>query len=441
MPAQHRYVEIGERSAEAFHQQRTSSGVVIEQAWAALAVGEAQHGDLVTGHVGRARHEQLQHGRRAVGTDHLGRVRLGATVEGADRLEPPLVGQRCEQSGQRVDPPVRAGDPGLGAHDLGHDELESGPARRFHRRRLYGTPTGTAGRFGADIPARVPVDMPAPASYAAAMSAPAVRAVAAVAAVASLTIGVACDAGDRSAPADEPAVASTVASTSTSTTVVLTGPLHDPGRIDDDDRAAIAALGASGAGEPEHAHGHSQVPDTIATPLLTGDLAIFEHQWLTAQRSTSRFDTMAEAEELGFVRTSAPGPGVGTHWVRWPQVAEPFDPAEPSMILFDERVEPARLVAYVYWVQSADEPEGFAGPNDEWHQHTGLCIVNGWTLREEAGSAERCPGTYLAGGDLWMLHAWVVDGLENRLGDFANIHPALCPSRFGTPDVMQCPDH
>lgn len=229
---------------------------------------------------------------------------------------------------------------------------------------------------------------------------------------------------------------------STTSTVELTGPLHDPERIDARDRQAIESLAASGAGEPEYGDGHvhSQVPVTVATPLFTGDAATFAQQWLAARDSTSRFDSIAEVEALGFVRTSAPGPGVGTHWVRWPQVAEPFDPSEPAMVLFDERSTPARLVAYVYWVQSPEVPEGFAGPNDEWHQHTGLCIVNGWTLREQAGSPEQCPGSYLAGGDLWMLHAWVVDGLENRLGDFANIHPALCPSKYGTPDVDRCPD-
>lgn len=266
-------------------------------------------------------------------------------------------------------------------------------------------------------------------------------------AVAVAVATTACDgAARRSVAATPPAAASsadtppTSTSTSTSTSTPLSGPLHDPGRITAEDRVAIDALGASGAVEPDHAHGHAQVPVTIAMPLLTGDRATFEYQWLVARRSTTRFDTVQKAVAAGFVRTSAPGPGVGTHWVRWPRVLEPFDPAEPSMILFDERSEPARLVAYVYWVQSPEEPEGFAGPNDEWHQHTGLCIVNGWTLREEAGSAAQCPGTYLAGGDLWMLHAWVVEGFENRLGDFANIHPALCPSRFGTPDVVQCPD-
>lgn len=241
-----------------------------------------------------------------------------------------------------------------------------------------------------------------------------------------------------SAGADTPE-ASAAATAATATTVERTGPLHEPDRITAADREAIERLAASGASEPEHAHGHSQVPVTVAAPLLTGDAGTFAQQWLAARRSTSRFDTIAEARAAGFVRTSSPGPGVGTHWVRWPQVAEPFDPGEPAMVLFDERSSPARLVAYVYWVQSDDEPEGFAGPNDEWHQHTGLCVVNGWTLREEAGSAERCPGSYLAGGDLWMLHAWVVEGWANRLGDFANIHPALCPSRFGTPDVLQCP--
>ena len=140
------------------------------------------------------------------------------------------------------------------------------------------------------------------------------------------------------------------------------------------------------------------------------------------------------------MRASAPGPGVGTHWVQWSQVAKPFDPAHPAMVLYDETSEPARLVGYSYWVQSPTEPIGFAGPNDRWHQHTGLCVVNGWVDREEAEGPATCAGTYLAGGDLWMLHAWVVPGLENRLGKFASIHPSMCPSRFGTPDIVRCPD-
>lgn len=39
-----------------------------------------------------------------------------------------------------------------------------------------------------------------------------------------------------------------------------------------------------------------------------------------------------------------------------------------------------------------------------------------------------------------MLHAWVVPGLENRLGRFADILSTMCPTRFGTPGIVCCPD-
>ncbi len=124
----------------------------------------------------------------------------------------------------------------------------------------------------------------------------------------------------------------------------------------------------------------------------------------------------------------------------WSQIAKPFDPAHPAMLLFDERKRPAVLVGYSYWVQSPTEPVGFAGANDQWHQHTGLCVVNGWVDREEAASPAQCAGTFLAGGDLWMLHAWVVPTAPDKLGKFATFNPNLCPPMALTPDIARCPD-
>ncbi len=229
----------------------------------------------------------------------------------------------------------------------------------------------------------------------------------------------------------------------TSTTPRI-GPLTpaDSTRIPPSEAQAIVELGRSGADVPHggHSHGHPSAGSTIEVPLFTGDAGTFANQWLVAVNSVPTFDSIAKATALGYVRAAVPSSGVGTHWVLWSQVARPFDPAHPSMLLFDERTSPARLAGYSYWVQSPTEPEGFAGPNDQWHQHTGLCVVNGWVDREEAAGPQACAGTYLAGGDLWMLHAWPVPRFENRLGKFAPIHPALCPSRFGTPDISQCPD-
>ena len=91
-------------------------------------------------------------------------------------------------------------------------------------------------------------------------------------------------------------------------------------------------------------------------------------------------------------------------------------------------------------LQSPTRPEGFAGPNDHWHQHIGLCVDNGWVVREQTSGPDACDGTYIAGGDFWMLHAWVVPRWDNRKGQFAPFNPKLCPPIVGTPDVNRCPD-
>jgi hypothetical protein len=215
----------------------------------------------------------------------------------------------------------------------------------------------------------------------------------------------------------------------------------DPTRIDAPAWAAIEALGASGAGTPHsaHSHGHGAGSAHIELPMFDGDAVAFGDQWLVAQRSTANYDSVEKAEALGYVRASTPGPGVGTHYVLWPQIAKPFDVAHPSMLLFDERKQPAVLVGYSYWIQSATEPVGFAGNADDWHQHTGLCVVNGWVDREEATGPDQCAGIYLAGGDLWMLHAWVVPAYSNPDGRFETYNPMLCPPVASSPDFERCP--
>jgi hypothetical protein len=219
------------------------------------------------------------------------------------------------------------------------------------------------------------------------------------------------------------------------------GPLtpRDPGRISPEDAAAILALGTSTVAEPDPAHaGHGATQKEVDVPLLTGDALTFADQWIAAVDSTTKYDTVEKAAALGFVRTAVPAPGVGTHWIKWSWVAEPFDPAKPSMLLFDERSDPPKLVGYSYLLQSATKPVGFAGWNDIWHQHAGLCVVNGWIDREEANGPADCAGTFLTGGDIWMLHAWVVPGWSDKWGHFANSNPMLCPAARNTPDVARC---
>lgn len=214
----------------------------------------------------------------------------------------------------------------------------------------------------------------------------------------------------------------------------------EPDRLGPGEAEAIISLGGTGAGLPVSAEGHLHGGVVVEEPLDPADAAMFDSQWLAAQRAIADHDTQAKATALGYVRAAAPVGGIGTHWVLWSQIAKPFDPASPSMLLFDERRDPAVLVGYSYALQSPTRPEGFAGNNDSWHQHWGLCVDDGWVVREQTSGPDACGGTYIAGGDFWMLHAWVVPRWDNRKGAFAPFNPKLCPPYTGTPDAMRCPD-
>jgi hypothetical protein len=173
-------------------------------------------------------------------------------------------------------------------------------------------------------------------------------------------------------------------------------------------------------------------------PLAPTDQATFDQQWAQAQAAVPRLDTPAKAKAAGYVQAALQENGIGAHFVNWTLIDKPFDPGHPAMLLFDQRDGRDDLVAFSYWLHTG-RPDGFAGTNDVWHQHTNLCIVNGWVDREMAATPQDCAGSFLAGSDLWMLHAWVVPGHENAWGPFAVTNPALCPPDVGTPDTMRCP--
>jgi hypothetical protein len=148
--------------------------------------------------------------------------------------------------------------------------------------------------------------------------------------------------------------------------------------------------------------------------------------------------TPQQATSAGYVQAAPFNSGVGAHWIKWSLVGKPFDPARPSMLLFDGLPGHAvRLVGFAYWVESANQPAGFAGSNDHWHRHAGLCFsTDGWLDKQGVKTKDGCNGYWLNGRNLWMLHAWVVPGFPNRWGRLAPTNPALCPPP--TKDVLAC---
>jgi hypothetical protein len=222
------------------------------------------------------------------------------------------------------------------------------------------------------------------------------------------------------------------------------GPLtpRDPSRISPEQAAAIDHLADKAspmAPDPHSMHrGHEHPGPQTTVELSPPDQSMLNEQWQEARAAVPGLDSAEEATAAGYTRAALQTPGIGTHWVNWTLIDAPFDPAHPAMLLFDERGESPVLVGFSYWIHSATEPPGFAGGNDVWHRHANLCIVNGWVDRERSSPPE-CAGQVLAGRDLWMLHAWVVPGWENRWGNFAIFNPALCPKPEGTPDILRCP--
>jgi hypothetical protein len=212
------------------------------------------------------------------------------------------------------------------------------------------------------------------------------------------------------------------------------------GRLSVAEQAALVALSWSRPSTiDDGAKSHSHEPAGAPGPAVEIDAA-FRAQWREAEATADRLRTVEAATAAGYVQATPPVPGVGAHWIRWSLIDRPFDPAAPSMLLFDE-VTAGRgpeLVGFSYWAFSEHEPVGFAGEGDVWHRHHGLCFVNGWLMEEDLVHREDCAGDWVNGRDLWMLHAWVVDAAPNPDGRFADVNPALCRTRPQTPDWLSC---
>ena len=139
------------------------------------------------------------------------------------------------------------------------------------------------------------------------------------------------------------------------------------------------------------------------------------------------------AEAAGYEKSTPFLPCIGAHYTNLQYLA--FDPANPSELLFDGTSPDSKVVGLSYLVFSpSGAPEGFAGPNDHFHQHNtngGLCLKDGvGVVGGESQTKEDCEklGGKKAGKvmeNIWMAHAWVAPGWECTWGVFAGECPEL----------------
>ena len=191
-------------------------------------------------------------------------------------------------------------------------------------------------------------------------------------------------------------------------------------------------------------HGHGDAAQVPLVKLAPPVRARLIHQLSLTAGLVARYPTVKSAEAAGYRRSGPFVPGIGAHYMggvtgRSGTLTDE-DILKPSALLYAGTSPDSELTGFMYAQDAASDgaaaPEGFAGPNDQWHRHAGLCTVQGKDGKldiignEGALSEAECKakgGSYLKQTQ-FMVHVWTVPAYTNPLGVFAARNPAVtCP--------------
>jgi len=173
--------------------------------------------------------------------------------------------------------------------------------------------------------------------------------------------------------------------------------------------------------------------------------ALLARQLAEARAVAMRYPTVAVATAAGYHLVGGGfGPGSGAHYIGG-GYSFTFDPKHPLALIYDGIHPTSRMVGLMYYSMTKRPPAGFAGPNDYWHRHSGVCIGNGGDVLFPPDSdvtAKQClaaKGGYMAITG-WMVHAWVVPGWESPKGVFSHENPRLtcADGTFHTDAIGRC---
>jgi hypothetical protein len=192
----------------------------------------------------------------------------------------------------------------------------------------------------------------------------------------------------------------------------------------------------------ENGSQHNMAPEIPLAKLAPATRVELLRQLALTMDVIKKYPTVKDAEAAGYRRAGPFIPGLGTHYVggrmgggRGAALTDD-DILHPSTIIYDGNKPTSPIAGFMYIssvMAGAPEPDGFAGPNDHWHYHTGICLVRGANGAQEAlgfdGSITQdgCKakkGNWVATTQ-YLLHVWTVPGYSNPLGVFAHANPAL----------------
>lgn len=200
-----------------------------------------------------------------------------------------------------------------------------------------------------------------------------------------------------------------------------------------------------------HSHGDAAGEAPLAAPL---DLATADElgaELTEAREVALRYPTVADAREAGLLQAGEFIPGSAAHYVDITQgMATDFALDKPLAWLYSGTEPDSRLVGIMYYLVTDDPatpPEGFTGPLDTWHVHSGACyrLEGDGTIHVpfspdagvERSACEAVEGAEYIEQTGWMVHAWVVPGWDSPLGVFSHDNPnILCADgRAQVPDM------
>ena len=189
-----------------------------------------------------------------------------------------------------------------------------------------------------------------------------------------------------------------------------------------------------------------QQPDQLLDPQTRAILA----QQLSAARTTAlQYPTVADAERGGYHLVGGGyGPGAGAHYIGggFGGAFGGFDPARPPTLIYNGTSPTSQIVGLMYLGMGANgaAPEGFAGPNDHWHRHSGVCLKGAVTIFPVDADVTQAQCTAKGGNymktTIWMVHAWVVPGWDSPAGVFSHENPDLpcADGTFNTDAIGRC---
>ena len=193
-----------------------------------------------------------------------------------------------------------------------------------------------------------------------------------------------------------------------------------------------------------HSHGTATTAGTQATVVRMGPgtRRQLAGQLATTAALVQKYPTVADAEAAGYWRAGPFSPGLGVHYNPPTVSVNPdgvMDEAalENPMLIYAGLDQSAPLAGFMYTSFRDEAPQGFAGPLDQWHFHTDVCIVKTPKGLDTPFGADATGITKqmcaAKGGGLldftgYMVHVWTVPGYESPLGTFSDLNPKItCP--------------